>query len=79
MIVSKKYLNSECCKNEFISFMGKGKTIIPVVTDSFEDLSQLPVNLSSIKALSLIDVETDSEIKKQLSKLVVDLIKRRKY
>ncbi len=59
--------------------MGKGKTIIPVVIDSFEDLSQLPVNLSSIKALSLIDVETDNKIKKQLSKLVVDLIKQRKY
>ena len=45
--------------------MGKGKTIIPVVIDSFESLSQLPVNLSSIKALSLIDVETDNKIKKQ--------------
>lgn len=79
VIVSQRYLNSEWCKNEFISFMGKGKTIIPVVTESFEDLSQLPVNLSGIKALSLINVETDSEIKKQLSKLVVDLIKQRKY
>ena len=79
VIVSQNYINSTWCKKEFMNCMGKGKTIIPVVTDSFENLSKLPVNLSDIKALSLIDVETNNDIKKQLSKLVVDLIKQRKY
>lgn len=78
IIVSPKYINSEWCKNEFCNLISKEKTIIPIITDSFEDLSRLPKNLSNIKALSLIDTKTQDDIQKQLSKLVFDLIRQRK-
>ena len=76
-IVSKRYINSDWCRGEFSNLISEGKMIIPIVTESFGDLSQLPVNISHIKALSLIDA-TDEEAKDRLSRLVLELIKQRK-
>lgn len=77
VIVSKRYINSDWCRGEFSNLISEGKMIIPIVTESFGDLSQLPVNISHIKALSLIDA-TSEEIKDRLSRLVLELIKQRK-
>lgn len=82
IIVSPEYLQTERCLNEFRTISQKTLNndikIIPIVLRDFGDLAKLPKDLSSIKALSLIDCEDEKDISKQIKLLAEDLIKRRK-
>lgn len=82
IIVSPEYLQKERCLNEFRTIsqkaLNKDIKIIPIVLHDFSDLAKLPKDLSSIKALSLIDCEDESDVSQQIKLLAEDLIKRRK-
>ncbi len=75
VIVSEKYIMSDWCKTEFVKIVEEGKKCIPIVTDSYNDLSNLPKDISNIKALSLIDCSTREELERRLKTLSKDLIK----
>lgn len=77
IIISPDYIQSEWCKKEFSIISESGKKIIPIITDSFHDLSLLPKDLSNIKALSLRNCTSGNELNKKISILAKDLIKRR--
>lgn len=78
IIVSTAYLQSQWCLKEFMTFSGQKKRIIPIVKESFSDLSKLPEDISNIKALSLINCESNEDFNKSMSLLAKDLIKQRK-
>lgn len=50
ILVSQSYIHSKWCIDEFTSIMNMNKKIIPIIMDSFEDLCQLPKDISNIKA-----------------------------
>lgn len=80
VIVSHSYLESQWCLTEFKSFFepsARKKLIIPVVINSFDDLSKLPVDLSNIKAVSLICCDTEEKVSDKMQDLAKDLIRRR--
>ena len=77
IIGSPAYLESRWCIEEFNSFSNLSKLIIPIVMHSFNDLHELPNDLSDIKALSLIDCSED-EISQKINSLAKDLIKKRR-
>lgn len=78
VIVSPSYLQSEWCINEFTTISKDNKRIIPVVTEAFSDLAELPKNISNIKALSLINCKSEEDFSETMSTLAKDLIKQRK-
>ena len=78
VIVSPSYLQSEWCINEFITISKDNKRIIPVVTEAFSDLTELPKDISNIKALSLINCKSEEDFSETMSTLAKDLIKQRK-
>lgn len=78
VIVSHFYLQSEWCQKEFITIINKNKRIIPIVTESFDDLEKLPRNISNIKALSLINCKSEEDFAQTIAVLAKDLIKQRK-
>lgn len=78
IIVSTEYLQSQWCLKEFMTFSGQKKRIIPIVKESFSDLSKFPEDMSNIKALSLINCESNEDFNKSMSLLAKDLIKQRK-
>lgn len=78
ILVSESYINSKWCTDEFTSIMNMNKRIIPIVMNSFGDLSLLPKDISNIKALSFSECETEKNFKEQLLRLSKDLIKQRK-
>lgn len=78
VIVSSSYLQSEWCINEFTTISKDNKRIIPVVTEAFSDLTELPKDISNIKALSLINCKSEEDFSKTMSTLAKDLIKQRK-
>ena len=61
IIVSSSYLENSWCLQEFNALSKAQKRIIPIVTDSYNDLKKLPQNISNIKALSLSECETGAE------------------
>lgn len=75
VIVSEKYIMSHWCNTEFVKIEEEGKKIIPIVTDSYNDLSNLPKDISNIKALSLKDCSTREELERRLKILAKDLIR----
>lgn len=77
IIVTTAYLESTWCQKEFTTISQFNKEIIPIVIESFSHLSQLPKDLSDIKALSIINCSTD-DLKKNISILAKDLVKRQK-
>lgn len=78
VIVSPSYLQSEWCLNEFATISKDNKRIIPIVTEAFSDLAELPKDISNIKALSLINCKSEEDFSKAMSTLAKDLIKQRK-
>lgn len=78
IVVSHSYLQSEWCQKEFITIINKDKRIIPIVTESFDDLEKLPRDISNIKALSLINCESEEDFLQTIAVLAKDLIKQRK-
>lgn len=78
ILVSDAYIKSEWCYNEFISITNMNKRIIPIVLNSYSDLSRLPKDISNIKALSLSDCTADKDFEDQLLRLAKDLIRQRK-
>lgn len=78
VIVSSSYLQSEWCINEFTTISKDNKRIIPVVTEAFSDLTELPKDISNIKALSLINCKSEEDFSETMSTLAKDLIKQRK-
>lgn len=77
ILVSEGYLNSKWCMREFKVLNDMGKKIIPVVTTSFDDLEKMSNNLKEIKALSLLDCDSETDFENKLSSLAKDLIKQR--
>lgn len=77
IVVSNAYISSEWCKKEFTAIEENGKRIVPVVLESYNDLSRLPVDISNIKALSLSNCSTQEEFNKQLLLLAKDLVRQR--
>ena len=78
VIVSKSYLISEWCIQEFESFCYTNKKIIPIVTESFDHLAELPKDMSNVKALSLKSCKTSTELADKVKVLVQDLVKQRR-
>lgn len=78
VIVSPSYLQSEWCINEFTTISKDNKRIIPVVTEAFSDLAELPKDISNIRALSLINCKSEEDFSETMSTLAKDLIKQRK-
>lgn len=78
IIVSAAYIDSEWCRNEFNSIVSSGKKIIPIIMNSYDDLSRLSVDVSNIKALSLQNCTSEKEFESQLLLLAKDLIRQRK-
>lgn len=78
ILVSPAYLQSEWCLKEFEEITNLNKHIIPIVTESFADLTKLPKDISNIKALSLRNCESQDDLDKAILKLARDLIKQRK-
>lgn len=78
IIISHAYLQSEWCLKEFTTISNEDKRIIPIVTESFDDLAKLPRDISNIKALSLIHCRSEEDFCKTMSVLAKDLIKQRK-
>ncbi|MGE9949482.1 toll/interleukin-1 receptor domain-containing protein [Coprococcus catus] len=78
VLVSENYITSEWCYNEFLSIANLNKRIIPIVLNSYSDLSRLPKDISNIKALSLSDCTSDKDFEEQLLRLAKDLIRQRK-
>lgn len=78
LIVSNSFLQSEWCQKELDVAVDKKKRIIPIVVDSFDDLSKLPQNLSNIKALSLINCISDEDIINNIKTLAKDIIRRQR-
>lgn len=78
VLVSDTYIKSEWCYNEFVSIANMNKRIIPIVLNSYSDLSRLPKDISNIKALSLSDCTSDKDFEEQLLRLAKDLIRQRK-
>ena len=64
VLVSENYITSEWCYNEFLSIANLNKRIIPIVLNSYSDLSRLPKDISNIKALSLSDCTSDKDWQK---------------
>lgn len=82
IVVSSSYLQKESCRKEFeyifqrqINFKAK---IIPIILDSFDNLTQLSENLSNIKSLSLIECCTEEDFAQRITSLANDLIRQRK-
>lgn len=78
VIVSASYLQSEWCLNEFLTISKEDKKIIPIVTESFSDLSKLPKDISNIKALFLGNCKSEKEFSETILALSKDLIKQRR-
>lgn len=78
VIVSPAYIQSSWCKKEFTTISNEDKQIIPIVTESFSDLTQLPKDISNIKALSLKNCVTEEDFSNSILMLAKDLIKQRK-
>lgn len=78
VVVSENYLRSEWCNQEFVSFCNMDKKIIPIVTESYSHLSELPKNISNIKALSLRFCKTKTDFEDATKTLARDLVKQRR-
>ena len=63
ILVSQSYIHSKWCIDEFTSIMNMNKKIIPIIMDSFEDLCQLPKDISNIKALSFSECSSEKNMK----------------
>ncbi len=77
VVVSKNYVTSSWCHSEFITFSKRNKKIIPIVVDSYEHLSELPKEISNIKALSLHECSSTDEFKRHITTLAKELVKQR--
>lgn len=78
VVVSEDYIESNWCCNEFMSIANMNKRIIPIVINSYDYLSKLPVNISHIKSLSLRNCVSDKDFENQLLRLAKDLVRQRK-
>lgn len=82
LVISSSYLQKESCIKEFQDIFQKKLNseikIIPIILDSFDNLSALPKNLSNIKSLSLIDCCSEEDFSQRIASLANDLIKQRK-
>ena len=82
LVISSSYLQKESCIKEFQDIFQKKLNsevkIIPIILDSFDNLSELPKNLSNIKSLSLIDCCSEEDFSQRITSLANDLIKQRK-
>lgn len=78
LLVSESYIENKWCSNEFMSMINMNKKIIPIVMNSYGDLSRLPKDISNIKALSLSDCTSDKDFEDQLLRLAKDLVRQRK-
>ena len=78
VLISESYIKSEWCTKEFISITNMNKRVIPIVMDSYDDLTRLPKDISNIKALSLNGCISDKDFEQQLLHLAKDLIRQRK-
>lgn len=77
VVVSENYVTSSWCHSEFITFSKQNKKIIPIVVDSYEHLSELPKDISNIKALSLRECSSTDEFKRHITTLAKELVKQR--
>lgn len=76
IIVSQSFLQSKWCQEEFNWAFEHDKRIIPIILESFDDLSDLPNDIGNIKALSLKNCEFgDYEFFENLKVLAKDLIR----
>ena len=75
VIVSKSYIESN---EEFVEISGMNKKIIPIVIDRYEYLSQLPKDISNIKALFIRESKLNEELEHQIELLAKDLVRQRK-
>lgn len=75
VIVSENYILSQWCNTEFVEVLEMGKKLIPIVTDSYEDLSDLPKDISNIKALSIKECSSPEELESRLKLLAKDLVR----
>ena len=78
IIVSQKYILNEWCNREFIEISGMNKKIIPIVIDTYEYLTELPKDISNIKALCICSDKLAENIGKQMDLLAKDLVRQRK-
>ena len=78
VIVSKSYIESKWCNEEFVEISGMNKKIIPIVIDRYEYLSQLPKDISNIKALFIRESKLNEELEHQIELLAKDLVRQRK-
>lgn len=78
VIVSKSYIESKWCNEEFVEISGMNKKIIPIVIDRYEYLSQLPKDISNIKALFIRESKLNKELEHQIELLAKDLVRQRK-
>ncbi len=77
VVVSENYLISSWCRSEFISTSKLNKKIIPIVVDSYQHLSELPKDISNIKALSLRECSSTDEFKRHITSLAKELVRQR--
>lgn len=78
VLVSENYIKSDWCYKEFSLIAETNKKIIPIVLESYSDLSRLPKDISGIRALSLSGCSSTEEFEEQLLHLAKDLIRQRK-
>ena len=77
VLVSNSYIESVWCSKEFSLITEANKKIIPIVLESYSDLSRLPKDISGIKALSLSGCSSNEEFEEQLLRLAKDLVRQR--
>lgn len=75
VIISRNYTLSDWCATELIEVLEMGKRIIPIITDSYEELSELPRDIRNIKALSIKGNLSQEELKRSLKMLAKDLVR----
>ena len=75
VIVSENYIMSQWCNTEFFEVLEMGKRLIPIVTDSYNNLSDLPKDISNIKALSIKDCSSREELERRLKLLAKDIVR----
>lgn len=82
LIISTSYIQEESCIKEFHFIfereLNSNIKIIPITLYSFENLSELPKDLSNIKSLSLIDCSSEEDFSHRISLLAKDLVRQRK-
>lgn len=76
VIVSESYLKSNWCQEEFTTLINDNKRIIPIVTDSYEQLSRMAIDVSGIKALSIKECLTLGDLRWPIENLAKDIVRQ---